>query len=147
MQNEIIIVKFNENGFCTFKNTRQISRDIDREEYIKNIQNDLNVFVVTIDGDYYLKDNVPKLIPPNTGGANYYFNIVQEKWLLNTVAILRELRTKRNKLLSDSDYIELPSIQSTLTEEKKLEWSIYRQALRDITEQLDLLNIVWPTKP
>jgi hypothetical protein len=43
---------------------------------------------------------------------------------------LADLRAKRNKLLSDTDYLALAD--NTMTEEVKT----YRQALRDITEGL-----------
>ena len=58
---------------------------------------------------------------------------------------LDELRAKRNKLLADTDFHALSD--QTLSPEM----SAYRQALRDITnnittkEQIDA--IIWPTKP
>lgn len=55
------------------------------------------------------------------------------------------VRIRRNKFLLDSDWTQLSD--SPLSESKKSEWSIYRQALRDITLQEDPFNIVWPTKP
>lgn len=36
---------------------------------------------------------------------------------------------------------------SPLSDEKKVQWASYRQALRDITTQTDPFNITWPTKP
>jgi hypothetical protein len=60
---------------------------------------------------------------------------------------LKELRTKRNTVLDQSDKyatIDYPHA----TPEKKQEWLDYRQALRDlpsVTE--DPLNPVWPTIP
>jgi hypothetical protein len=48
-------------------------------------------------------------------------------------------------LLNECDWTQLPD--SPLTEEKKLEWKVYRQDLRDITNQEDPHNIIWPTKP
>ena len=41
------------------------------------------------------------------------------------------LRIDRNNLLKDSDWTVLPD--SPLSDIKKDEWKIYRQALRDIT--------------
>jgi len=52
------------------------------------------------------------------------------------------LREKRDKLLSETDYMALQDTP-TLSEE----WSTYRQSLRDITNQPDPFNITWPTKP
>jgi hypothetical protein len=58
---------------------------------------------------------------------------------------MENLRTKRNKLLSDTDYLALAD--NTMTEEVRT----YRQALRDITEGLSTVEqvnaVVFPTKP
>lgn len=56
-----------------------------------------------------------------------------------------QVRTQRNKLLSDSDWTQLAD--SPLTFEKKTDWAVYRQDLRDITQQVDPFNIAWPEKP
>lgn len=55
------------------------------------------------------------------------------------------VRSKRNSLLLESDWTQLTD--SPITLEKKAEWQIYRQQLRDVTSQLDPKNIIWPTKP
>jgi hypothetical protein len=56
---------------------------------------------------------------------------------------MADLRAKRNKLLSDTDYLALAD--NTMTEEVKT----YRQALRDITEGLNTVAevkaVVFPT--
>jgi hypothetical protein len=58
---------------------------------------------------------------------------------------MSNLRTKRNKLLSDTDYLALSD--NTMTEEM----TAYRQALRDITEGLTTKEqaeaVVFPNKP
>jgi hypothetical protein len=57
---------------------------------------------------------------------------------------METLRAKRNKLLSDTDYLALAD--NTMTEEVRT----YRQALRDITEGLTTKEqveaVVFPTK-
>ena len=66
------------------------------------------------------------------------------------------LRIDRNNLLKDSDWTVLPD--SPLSDSKKDEWKIYRQALRDITKTakpklaenspfLDPSSVTFPTKP
>ena len=70
-----------------------------------------------------------------------------KSWVFNTTSFLSSVRIKRNQLLSDTDFVENMSFQSSLTEEKKQEWADYRQALRDITKQSDLTNLIWPVKP
>lgn len=58
---------------------------------------------------------------------------------------LEGVRQKRNLLLAETDHLALSD--NTLT----TEMTTYRQALRDITNNVDSLddidNITWPTKP
>lgn len=52
------------------------------------------------------------------------------------------LRTKRNQLIAETDYLALSDV--TLTDEM----STYRQTLRDLPANTsDPANPVWPTKP
>jgi hypothetical protein len=53
------------------------------------------------------------------------------------------VREKRNKLLTESDWTQLPDIPQAT---KDL-WEPYRQELRDVTNQPDPYNITWPTPP
>ena len=55
------------------------------------------------------------------------------------------VRSTRNNLLKDSDWTALVDVD--LSAEKKSEWAIYRQALRDITTQQNPFSITWPTAP
>lgn len=59
--------------------------------------------------------------------------------------LLTKIRTKRNQLLSECDWTQLPD--APLTVEQKQAWSIYRQALRDFPENCDPYNPVWTVKP
>ena len=58
---------------------------------------------------------------------------------------LFELRRKRNRLLSETDYLALSD--NTLANNMKT----YRQELRDLPSGLDTVekvaNVTWPTKP
>lgn len=57
-----------------------------------------------------------------------------------------KIRIQRNNLLSQSDWTQLND--TPLSDSKKQEWSLYRQALRDITLQEEFPhNIVWPISP
>ena len=62
---------------------------------------------------------------------------IQNKW--------SGVRSVRNLYLSECDWTQLPD--SPLTPEKKEEWAVYRQELRNVTSQSDPFNITWPTKP
>ena len=59
---------------------------------------------------------------------------------------LTAIRFERNKLLKESDWTQM-SGDIPLPEEKKVEWQVYRQALRDLPQTVDLNNIVYPTPP
>lgn len=52
---------------------------------------------------------------------------------------------ERNCLLMASDWTMLPDV--ALSEEKKNEWKIYRQQLRDITDDVNFPNVQLPTAP
>ena len=57
-----------------------------------------------------------------------------------------EIIRRRNLLLSESDYLMM--VDYPISDEKKQEIKVYRQALRDIPQQDGFPdNIVWPDKP
>jgi len=62
---------------------------------------------------------------------------------INLSGALQVARTKRGNLLKLSDWIET----SNLSDEKKEEWRVYRQALRDLPETVTDYDIVYPTEP
>jgi hypothetical protein len=55
------------------------------------------------------------------------------------------IRAERTKYLAISDWTQLPD--SPLLKEKVQEWAVYRQQLRDITEQPDPFDIWFPAEP
>ena len=58
----------------------------------------------------------------------------------------QKIRNIRNFRLKQSDKYVIPDFP--ITPEKKQEWSMYRQELRDITSQSTFPDsVVWPTKP
>lgn len=63
--------------------------------------------------------------------------INEEEW--------KSVRKLRNDLLSETDWIVTKSTETKSTISP--EWLKYRQELRDLTNQSDPYNIVWPTKP
>ena len=61
---------------------------------------------------------------------------------LNVQNAWKSLRTKRNQLLAETDYLALAD--HTLS----ADMTAYRQALRDLpSNTTDVANPVWPTKP
>lgn len=60
----------------------------------------------------------------------------------------QEVRPQRNQLLNDIDIIYCNADKwETMTAEKKAEWRVYKQALRDLPDTIDMTNPVWPTMP
>ncbi|MXR29161.1 MAG: tail fiber assembly protein [Pseudomonas rhizophila] len=56
------------------------------------------------------------------------------------------IRTRRNQLLRETDFTQLPDYPAT--DAQRAEVKAYRQALRDIPEQLeDPSKLVWPVLP
>lgn len=53
------------------------------------------------------------------------------------------VRSRRAALLAESDWTQLPDVPLAT----KTAWAEYRQALRDVTQQPDPRNIIWPTPP
>ena len=61
--------------------------------------------------------------------------IAEQKW--------NEIRSKRNSLLSQSDWTQLED-----SRENKEAWATYRQELRDIPQTFSTPEtVVWPSKP
>lgn len=66
-------------------------------------------------------------------------------------AVLQTIKSRRNQLLAESDWINNPD--APLSEEQKQSWLTYRQALRDFPEsisfsaQFALNDLSFPQKP
>lgn len=55
------------------------------------------------------------------------------------------VRAKRDNLLKQSDILVLPDRWATYTPERQVEIATYRQALRDLPENItDPFNVTWP---
>jgi len=71
-----------------------------------------------------------------------------EDVVVPTPSLEDRIRQRRNILLIDCDWTV--GADSPLSDSKKAEWSTYRQALRDITDNITVstyIELVWPTKP
>ena len=90
----------------------------------------------------------------NINGVNVQFTAAEETARDNEEAAytnaaparaLADLRSKRNRLLAETDYLALSD--ATLTSEMET----YRQALRDLPDGKDTVakceNAIWPSKP
>ena len=79
-------------------------------------------------------------------GSVYYLNYTirnktEEELALHYEHGWQDVRTKRNRILEETDY--MGNSDYPITDE----WRTYRQALRDITTQSSPFTITWPTKP
>lgn len=110
--------------------------------------------------NYYINEynqvvpyTIEELQEKNKFQQNSYlkWNARQKVWLdLRTTeqkleAKWKEVIETRNKLLSESDWIVIRAVDQNQAVPQS--WQTYRQALRDITNQQDPFNIVWPIKP
>lgn len=95
-------------------------------DYTKNISEGTPLLV---EGVYYQNWEV---VDASVEEINFR---IESKW--------DEIREIRNELLKECDWTQLADIPS----ETKQNWTTYRQNLRDITNQTDPFNIVWPVKP
>ena len=63
----------------------------------------------------------------------------------------KELRTRRNQLLAETDWVTLQAVDASidgLGVQLPTLWMTYRQQLRDLpANTVDPANPVWPTKP
>ena len=88
--------------------------------------------------EYVLTDNVVRMVWTVTKKTGDELREAERlKW--------DQVRGDRNFLLAGSDFTQLAD--APVTPEKRAEWVVYRQALRDITLQPDPFAIVWPTDP
>jgi hypothetical protein len=78
-----------------------------------------------------------------------YYTWTDEAWIFDSDKFMGEVRILRNNKLMESDWTQIPD--SPLTNEKKIEWTEYRQELRNVpvtnSSVTDLYQVIWPTKP
>jgi hypothetical protein len=92
-------------------------------------------------GNYIIVDNP---IPANT------YMVQNGQLVLISQAILNDqqwnlVRYQRDKLLSETDWHVTKAVETGQPIDQ--DWANYRQQLRDVTDQPDPFNIVWPTPP
>lgn len=101
-----------------------------------------------IEGEYsasthYVKRGEALPLPPKMNDEPV-FDYLLERWVDQAGGDPRPILDRRQKLLRDSDWTQLPDVPLST---KQL-WAAYRQALRDITSQPGYpLHVVWPVPP
>ena len=113
------------------------------------IQKQIRVGERYIEGEYlselfYIEKNAP-ILKPEKPSEFHVFDYTTKQWVDPRTPETEWplVRIRRNELLQQSDWTQLPDVPLATKEA----WAEYRQALRDITDQPDPFNIVWPTPP
>lgn len=97
------------------------------------------------DATQYIVNKQIVNMPPKPDGAAY-FDYDKKQWVLDYPTQEAIVKKQRDELLYKSDWTQISN--NPLTPAKQEEWAIYRQQLRDITQQPGYpFNVVWPTKP
>jgi hypothetical protein len=82
---------------------------------------------------------------PHPPSPSHRFSYDSLTWEPDMALAWQRVRAERDARLSASDWVRLRA--NDLGEAVPMEWLEYRQALRDVTNQLDPLGIQWPTPP
>ncbi|TAF13949.1 MAG: hypothetical protein EAZ74_04830 [Alphaproteobacteria bacterium] len=114
-----------------------------------NVQDQLSENEAYIEGNYpddkyYIVDGFAVLMPSKP--SEYcVFNYKTKQWVDPRTPETQWpiVRAERNRKLQACDWTQLSDIPL----ETKMLWETYRQELRDITNQPDPFNVIWPTKP
>ncbi len=103
---------------------------------------------VTFINTKYRKNNEWHTRSPSPG-PYYYWNLENEIWQYNSEILYILIRQERDSKLYACDWTQLTD--APLNENKKQEWTIYRQQLRDLPQNqpslTSLEEVVWPTPP
>ena len=85
---------------------------------------------------------VPLTPPPSSA---HVFDHATQDWVdpRSLSELWALVRSQRDHRLSLCDWTQLPDVSLAT----KTAWATYRQALRDITQQSDPFEIVWPARP
>lgn len=94
--------------------------------------------------EYYVLNNNAVAFPSQPPNTIWDWNTKQ--WVQSTDIAKTEINIKRKTLLQQSDWTQIPN--NPLTVEQQEAWAVYRQELRDITNQSGYpFNVIWPTLP
>jgi hypothetical protein len=87
-----------------------------------------------VDGKWYTRYIAAPVFENAEDEASYKSRKDAEQWAI--------VRNQRNDLLAASDWTQLSDAPVD-----DLAWAVYRQALRDITNQSNPFEVIWPTSP
>lgn len=84
------------------------------------------------------------VLPPKPS-IHHELNRQSREWFLPVKAAWAAVKAERNRRLLETDWLMLRAAETGVPVNSA--WLDYRKALRDITEQADPNNIVWPLVP
>ena len=124
------------------------------EQSIHLLEDDIHGVIIGLaqDDKHYVKD-MQILEYPEKPSDDFEWD--GNKWVgIKSDEELKEdsfnrLRGRRNELIAKSDWTQMPD--SPLTDTQKTAWADYRQALRDLPQNVgeitSLADVVWPIPP
>lgn len=130
MTNKTAVIYYNIDGKISLTGT--LSEELVESWAQANVNNDTS-YLITDDSvdpsQYYVVNNVITPLPQGTLTDNQW-NIV---------------RLQRDRLLAETDWHVIKATETA--QPIPQDWANYRQALRDVTNQPDPFNILWPVPP
>jgi hypothetical protein len=137
----------------TYENFKQIYPNVSLPfpllpEYVEPYG--FGMFEWTSQPDHDIFEVVEETIPQKHAGGIWYQSwavrpMTETERMARTEEEWISVRANRNHRLMMCDWTQLPD--APLTNIQTAAWATYRQALRDITDQADPFNIVWPAQP
>lgn len=94
--------------------------------------------------EWWLPNGAMKKMPPRPG-ESYEFDYQHGEWRFDLPRGWELIRTNRDALLASTDWRVIKAQERGESLDKA--WVDYRQALRDVTNQGDPQNIIWPQAP
>lgn len=104
-----------------------------------------------IQNKYFDLEGVLQDIPPKpSNGDQDKWHFSAREWTFDYAAVQQEIAMLRLWKLGTSDWTQVPD--SPLDAQKKQEWRVYRQALRDLPpsitgSEMSVDDVPWPTMP
>lgn len=123
-----------------------VDGEMNGDSIVRNISDEISIdFVNEKYWDFESESWQDKPTKPEGG----YYNWTLQGWEFDSQRFMTDLRRKRNMILSSSDWTRMDD--NGLDDDTREIWAIYRQELRDITENLEgiesLDDVVWPESP
>jgi hypothetical protein len=121
-------IQFDENGI---QEQLKLSEESPGEDWYPAGEN--------VDGKYYKLSSGAAIPMTEKELEDYRFNL-KRNW------VIQDARSKRDRALIESDWTQLST--SPLSDAKKTEWETYRQALRDLPDNIsEDLTYTFPEVP